>query len=567
MKVFRKLRVLLLAPVLALLAVVLMAAPALGAPAISLSTTSGATGTSVTVTLTGFTASQTINIYYDSSLQTSVSSGSGNTTASITIPESVAGGHTIRAQNTTNTTEDVSTTFTVTPRITLDYTSGVVGDTIKVSGTGYGASRTVTLYFNDVELNSTSANGVGSFSNLSFTVPASSHGTHTVRVKDSADNTYSTSFSTEQKMSLSPSSGAVGSQVTVTGTGFSGNVEAYVYFDGTRVTTSPATVSTASNGNVSCTFAVPKSARGDHTVKLIDYNDNSYSVTFSTQQSITLNPTTGIVGSQSSVTGNGFLSGTAITVTFDGLQVTTTPETVTSDSEGGVTASFKVPAFSAGSHQVRVSDGTNSDTKSFTITATASLSQTSGYTGDKVTVTGSGFGANQQVAISFDTTVVKSGVADNTGKVNIVFDVPDIDPGVHKVRITDMTNTIDINFTTQTSAVINPVTSAASAGFVGQSVVISGTGFTPGKTVTVTYDGTQIGTATVGTDRAFSVSVKIPASKAGQHNIIATDGTATRRFVFYMDATAPAAPSLLTPANDTKAKAQPDFTWNQGADR
>ena len=57
---------------------------------------------------------------------------------------------------------------------------------------------------------SPSTNGSGSFSVVSFTVPASVQGSHTVAATDASANSASTSYTVAPKITLSPSSGNVG---------------------------------------------------------------------------------------------------------------------------------------------------------------------------------------------------------------------------------------------------------------------------------------------------------------------------------------------------------------------
>ena len=62
----------------------------------------------------------------------------------------------------------------------------------------------------------------------------------------------------------------------------------------------------------------------------------------------------------------------------------------------------------------------------------------------------------------------------------------------------------------------------------GQPVRVSGTGWQSGQTVTITWDGQQIGSATPDADGSFSVTVTPPAGEAqGQHTLAARQGSRT----------------------------------------
>src|SRR3989475_3772114 len=86
---------------------------------------------------------------------------------------------------------------------------------------------------------------------------------------------------------------------------------------------------------------------------------------------ISLTPTSGPVGTTVTVTGSLFLPGSVATISYDGITVTTTPGTITTDLSGGFSATFTVPASTAGSHTVSAKDAaSNSASAQFTVTAT-----------------------------------------------------------------------------------------------------------------------------------------------------------------------------------------------------
>lgn len=107
-----------------------------------------------------------------------------------------------------------------------------------------------------------------------------------------------------------------------------------------------------------------------------------------------------------------------------------------------------------------------------------------------------------------------------------------------------------------------------SPGYVGMKVTISGTDFLPNRTVTVTYTTTPVVLATTTTDAmgAFSVTVTIPPSQAGNHTISVTDGANTRQFPFVMESTPPSSPAPLKPEMGAKAKAEAYFDWTEVTD-
>src|SRR2546427_930248 len=110
--------------------------------------------------------------------------------------------------------------------------------------------------------------------------------------------------------------------------------------------------------------------------------------------SISLTPTTGPAGSTIAVSGNTFLSNSAVTVSYDGAAVTTNPGTITTDSSGSFAATFTEPAPSTGSHTVIAKDAASGlASAQFTVTSTTSstTSTTISLTVNSVDLSGNSF--------------------------------------------------------------------------------------------------------------------------------------------------------------------------------
>jgi hypothetical protein len=475
------------------------------------------------------------------------------------------------------TTANVSDTayspylFTITPQVTLSASLGYVGDNITVTGSGFAASSTVTVYFDSAAVVTTptiTTTILGTFSAVIFTVPASVRGTHIVQGYDVYGYSPSVAnFTTYSKITVTPASAAVGDNITISGTGFAALQSIAITFDGVAVVTTPVAVTTSTVGSFSpATFTVPASIRGSHTIRAQDISTNSATATLTTTQSITLTPTSGPNGTTVTLSGRGFNASATVTIYFDDVAVTTTPAVVPTDATGAFSTSFNIPSSSGGAHQVKASDGTNTDTKTFTVTATISISPTSGYVGIEVTLSGTGFIANQVITITFDDVAVTTtpvAVATNSKGVlsATTFDVPAQAAGTYTIRVSDGTNVKDADFTVTTSATISPVTSTASPGYVGDNITVSGVGFMAGNTLTITYDNTTEASTTVASDGTFSVTFPAPASLKGAHTVIATDNVSSIPLTFVMESTAPAVPALSKPEAGTKAKAQATFDW------
>ncbi len=359
--------------VLALLLTAIPATPALAVRILDASATTTLSGTTVSITGTDFSAITIVSIYFPdtSTLKTNASTdASGYFYAAFTIGEYPAGSKTIYVLDGTF----YSTSFTITPVIGLSSSSGYVGDQITVAGTGFAADKTATIAFHNVNVGTAQTNSLGSLTDATFTIPDSYRGSHTLKVTD-ASNYYDTAtFTTNQSISLSPTSGAVGDEVTVSGTGFRVSKLIAITFDGNTITTTPASVSTNSNGSFPDTiFTVPTGANDVYEVKASDgyYHD---SADFSTVAGITISPITsqtspGHVGDTVTVSGTGFLVSHQVTITYLSLPITVA--TTATGPNGAFTATFDVPASEGGDHTITATDGTNTITSTFTMESTA----------------------------------------------------------------------------------------------------------------------------------------------------------------------------------------------------
>ena len=371
---------------------------------------------------------------------------------------------------------------------------------------------------------------------------------------------------TTGEITLDLDGGVVGTEVEITGTGFDEEEDIEVQYDGDEVDIESGDDETDNDGEFSCTVIIPESAAGEHTITVIGGDSEiEIEATFTVEPKITIAPESGAAGTTITVSGTGFGYRVDFSIFFD---VDAVIEDETTDRDGSFEATFTVPSKGAGSYDVEAEDeDDNLDTAEFTITAAAaSFSPTSGHAGTEVTVSGTGFGASQEITITFDAMEVKKTTSEADGSFSASFTVPERGAGTYKIKASDGTNTKESNFEIIVSASISPVTSTASPGHIGSKLTISGTGFIPGKTVTVTYDGNQATTTIVNTDGTFSATFDAPASTGGAHTIVATDLTNTQQFTFVMESTPPPTPRPLKPEMSIKAEAQAYFDWEEVTD-
>lgn len=376
------------------------------------------------------------------------------------------------------------------------------------------------------------------------------------------------------EITLDPEEGTVGTEVEIAGEGFEDEEDLTVEYDDDEVDIESGDEETDDDGEFEDTIIIiPPSTAGDHTITVIG-EDSEIEATaeFTVEPEITLDPTSGPPGTEVTVTGTGFGERSDFEyVEFDGDDIDIESGDEDTDSDGSFEFTFIVIETDLDTYELEVEDeDDNSDKAEFTIVAalpaTINLSTTTGYVGTEVTVSGTGFQDSQSISITFDNDLATTTTTDDNGEFTAIFTVPVRSAGTYEIKVSDGTNTEEADFSISTSASISPTTSATSPGHVGIELTVGGVGFTVGRTVTITYDGNQVTTATVNTDGTFSATFKVPASSGGAHTIIATDATNSREFTFVMESTPPTIPVPLKPEMNIKAEAAAYFDWEDVTD-
>jgi hypothetical protein len=550
--------------VLALL--ILPAVPALAAGSISISKAYASPGETLTVTFTGFTVgAHSYTITLDGNSIGTGTFTTASSTKSFTIP--VATVESVYALVISVTGADtVARTYTnfsvnLQPHITLNDSDGYVGDPITMTGTIFTAG-TATIYFGAATWGTVSVPASGNFTKY-LTIPAAANGDYTIKVTDySGYDSNSVTYTVYEKITISPATGAVGSTTVVTGTGFAASTTVSFFFNDVAT---GGTATTDTNGGFTYSLTIPSVSSGSHIIRAQDSAGNSDMKTYTISQKITVSPASGNVGSGITISGSGYSPGSVVTFFFDDVNFGA-PVTVTSG--GGFSSIATIPVAYRGIHSILAQDsGGGSSAATFSVTGKMVMSPASGITGTAVTVTGTGLEANAPVSIKYNgnlvTTTPTSVTTGATGSFSATFLVPSGLAGTFPVEISDGVTTATNNFTSTTDATISQTTSETSPGRVGMSLIITGQGFKPNASVSVTYTSTPVTLATVSTDATgnFTANITIPASPHGLHIISVTDTVITKQFTFFMESTPPAIPQPLLPLMDDKAKALANFDW------
>ena len=359
---------------------------------------------------------------------------------------------------------------------------------------------------------------------------------------------------------LSPTSGAVGTKVVVSGIHY----ESYrgdnisLYFDGREVDT----LVIPDSGEFTTDFLVPDDAvPGRFYITAKDERGNQLGMRrpFVVEETeIALYPGDGTVGTEATISGKGLYAGGEVTVYYNGDRIDDGTEVASPVGEFGY--SFAIPRSTAGEHEVRVEDALgNWDKADFKVIPSIALSPSLGATGDRVTVNGAGFGNRIDVAVYFDKAEVARDRSNRYGSFEASFNVPVMPPASYEIKAEDEAdNEGKAEFTI--SAGINL---SRYEGDVGTTLTVSGIGFLVNRLVTVSYDDIQVTTADTDGNGAFSVTFVVPASIGGDHTITVSDGISVVTRIFTMESEAPPVPALLLPEESGKAKAEAYFAWEE----
>jgi hypothetical protein len=281
--------------------------------------------------------------------------------------------------------------------MTLSPTSGPVGTTITITGSGYAAStdgNVITPWVS--KLLTTTPDGTFS---TTVTVPGNTPGGDYRFVADfplGGPEEASATFTVEGSLTLTPDSGAPSTSFTVAGTGFAANAGGRVFIDGNRNNTwDPGEsyqdlVTTATGTFPPVGLTVPLAQFGPCYVYAdFPLGSTKASAVFWVTSQITLSPASGHVDDTITITGSGFVANTSGNVTLGG-----TSKSVATSVTGTFSTTMTVPTVPAGNHSVGAdipSGGSQEASAAFEVVPQITLSPTSGRAGTNVSITGTGF--------------------------------------------------------------------------------------------------------------------------------------------------------------------------------
>jgi hypothetical protein len=400
--------ILAVAVVLSLLMIAIPATPVMATPIITLDVSKGEVGDRVTVNGTGFLASTVsppsyhqVDVYFCSDFvevgqeldyyqdhyeivrQYFYTSDSGTLEKSFDVPTVLndsshsldvhGGNYYVYVTYSDDEKVQAYAEFTVVGINEFSPDYGPVGTTVTISGVGFDANQGIIAKFDGSTLVITGGDSrfknTGSFSSQ-VEIPAGISGDHTVTIADSSGHSDGFEFTIVPNIVLSPAQASENDEVTITGSGFPGNVAIFAYFNGDQIYIT-GDLDTDSWGSFESRFMVPNVDQGNYVVEV---EDNSFDVATATLEvgaGLTVSPATtatnpGSVGDVVTVSGIGFKASTTITISYDSNSEPST----TSLPDGSFSYSLTIPPSTAGEHLITASDGDSSKTVTFFVEST-----------------------------------------------------------------------------------------------------------------------------------------------------------------------------------------------------
>ncbi len=337
----------------------------------------GAPGTTITLTGTNFLPSHALTFTFEGAAVTPLTGGTSDTngavSATISVPYLSAGAHSITVSDGT---APQSTTFTITPYIAAAPQSGPVGTEVTIAGNGFGAVKSVTIYFNNQQVTTTLTSSTGTIDNTKFTIPDLNlpAGTYDIKVADSSSNLGTAPFQltvpTQPPPTTTPTPTAdiqvtvSGTTVNINGTGFKASSQITVSIEGSVV----STATSDANGAFATQFEVPASVTpGDHVISVTD-GTSTKQYTF-TKAPPAAAPDIQVLAAGTSVviSGTDFAPNSTITISVDGE----TLGTLTANAAGAFVSQLQMPGdLKHGDHTIAVTDGTNTKDYTYTVEST-----------------------------------------------------------------------------------------------------------------------------------------------------------------------------------------------------
>ncbi|MDD5190367.1 MAG: hypothetical protein PHE50_04925 [Dehalococcoidales bacterium] len=250
----------------------------------------------------------------------------------------------------------------ITPYIALDKWGGPVGTLVTATCRGFSPGVVISFSYvygdNATPVGSETAGANGECS-LKITIPPSPQGINSITARNNPGQVANVVFNVIPAVSIDPPRAASGETVNVRGSGFTINDRISVFIDDVPLNEGQVN----ETGSCVVTFTVPLLRSGINLVEVRDITGEVRWLELTIAPKISIDKTTGEVGTRVNLTGSGFGGNSEVQVKFDDRDIAV----VDTDVYGKFATTFSVPAVTAGSHNIIVVDGEHLQALIFTI--------------------------------------------------------------------------------------------------------------------------------------------------------------------------------------------------------
>ncbi|KYH39931.1 MAG: hypothetical protein AYL33_007010, partial [Candidatus Bathyarchaeota archaeon B63] len=416
--------------------------------------------------------------------------------------------------------------------------SGNVGDTVSFLGIGFGGTgaNSIELRFYDpitglpTVIKKFTPDGNGAVKDT-FTVPDLAKAVYTMKVVDNNKPFEKApspqSYEVIPKLTITPTTAAVGDTLTIEGTGFPYPYEAEkIYIGGVEHTfTKTASLANGKWGPLSFTLKDVSGGGLALNVELTGIPIVKLKV-IPTLPVITPAAEANI-GDLVYLGGKGWLAGESVTISFikDTTVVATGVITLggTAASDGKLGVWFMMPtgltpgetykvvvAGTTETNKVEISYKAKAlgDTKIYLNRQPDNTQVTKGYVGDPLVIIGTGT-TDAKETVYWDGTAIATDIPVTKGYFTTTITIPETTHGAHTVEYSP----------SATFTVYAEIKLSLTQGYYGNVTTISGTGFPAGDTITIKWQGIPLKTVTADSKGSFTTTITVPTSSPGLYRI------------------------------------------------
>ena len=367
-------------------------------------------------------------------------------------------------------------------------------------------------------------------------------------------------------VSIDPAEGPVGTAVSINGYGFTANQDIRVVFNDTATQTAKADA----NGSWNASYTIPAAPGGVRALEVEVQEGAAWVVwmsrSFKVTPEITVTPGSGKVGQPIQVSGTGFAEDErGIQITFDGDVV---KKDIPANANGSWDVIVTVPPRQSGPTIVDASGpwtrARDVPDVEFIVSAGILVDPSSAYVGDTINITGGGFLPGETgIRVTFRGQTPVSGItADRYGAWTTSFPLPASPYGDNVVTALGdataaVTGTINIRARVES---ISPLEGAP-----GDSVTITGSGFSSNEELTVLFDGNPAPGDLRSRDNGdVVITLRVPATTTGMQTVVVRDdGGASDEVTFTVTQKILPAPAPMLPEDESRLRPG-DITFRWG---